>query len=127
MLVYECILHVCISVYTFLYVYTIYACVSVCVRVCVCVCLSVSVCISDILTFAGVKHDGVTCDSCRCQPVYGIRWKCAKCYDFDLCTKCYMCDKHSVDHEFVRIDKDSSPRYNVMVLYAYYLCVYTYT
>ena len=60
--------------------------------------------------YTGSKHEGVTCDNCRCQPVYGIRWKCAKCYDFDLCTKCYMSDKHSVDHEFVRVDKDTAPR-----------------
>ena len=29
-----------------------------------------------------------------------------------------MSDKHSVDHEFLRIDKDSAARYSVIVLQA---------
>ena len=34
----------------------------------------------------------------------GIRWKCSQCYDFDLCTQCYMSNKHSEGHKFVRYD-----------------------
>ena len=34
----------------------------------------------------------------------GMRWKCAKCYDYDLCTPCYMSGKHIAEHAFVRFD-----------------------
>lgn len=34
----------------------------------------------------------------------GMRWKCAKCYDYDLCTPCYMSGKHIAEHAFVRYD-----------------------
>ncbi|CAH0557601.1 unnamed protein product [Brassicogethes aeneus] len=27
----------------------------------------------------GVKHEGTMCDTCRQQPIFGIRWKCAEC------------------------------------------------
>ncbi|XP_059139921.1 E3 ubiquitin-protein ligase MIB2-like [Physella acuta] len=29
---------------------------------------------------------------------------CTECCDFDLCTECYMADKHDLTHEFLRID-----------------------
>ena len=34
----------------------------------------------------------------------GMRWKCAKCFDYDLCTPCYMSGKHIAEHAFVRHD-----------------------
>lgn len=51
----------------------------------------------------GVKHDGTMCDSCRQQPIYGIRWKCAECRNYDLCSICYHGDKHILRHRFYRI------------------------
>lgn len=33
-----------------------------------------------------------------------MRWKCTKCHDFDLCTACYMADKHDLGHAFLRIE-----------------------
>ena len=38
------------------------------------------------LFFVGTKHDGTKCDSCRQYPIFGIRWKCAECISYDLCS-----------------------------------------
>ncbi|XP_070491410.1 E3 ubiquitin-protein ligase mind-bomb-like isoform X1 [Chironomus tepperi] len=51
----------------------------------------------------GIKHDGTMCDTCRQQPIYGIRWKCAECNNYDLCSICYHSDKHHLRHRFYRI------------------------
>ncbi|BFZ22874.1 hypothetical protein BsWGS_25913 [Bradybaena similaris] len=56
----------------------------------------------------GIKHTNIICDACRTQGVQGMRWKCTKCHDFDLCTLCYMNDKHDVSHSFLRFDTPSS-------------------
>ncbi|XP_055958579.1 E3 ubiquitin-protein ligase MIB2-like [Patella vulgata] len=50
----------------------------------------------------GVIQNGVACDSCKKNPIVGIRWKCRQCHDFDLCTPCYMKQRHSSDHTFLR-------------------------
>ena len=51
----------------------------------------------------GVKHEGALCDSCRQQPIFGIRWKCAECSNFDLCSLCYHGERHNLRHQFYRI------------------------
>ncbi|XP_026322504.1 E3 ubiquitin-protein ligase MIB1 [Hyposmocoma kahamanoa] len=51
----------------------------------------------------GVKHEGTMCDTCRQQPIFGIRWKCAECSNYDLCSVCYHGDKHHLRHRFYRI------------------------
>ncbi|XP_030842383.1 E3 ubiquitin-protein ligase MIB2-like [Strongylocentrotus purpuratus] len=53
---------------------------------------------------AGVNHVHITCDSCSMNPIAGIRWKCSdqSCPDYDLCTPCYMNDKHDLTHRFTR-------------------------
>ncbi|RUS90925.1 hypothetical protein EGW08_001322 [Elysia chlorotica] len=56
----------------------------------------------------GVRHANIICDSCRTQGVQGMRWKCTKCRDFDLCTACYMADKHDLQHTFLRFDTTNS-------------------
>lgn len=33
-----------------------------------------------------------------------MRWKCIKCYDFDLCIVCYMVDKYDLGYAFLRIE-----------------------
>nr|CAD7200624.1 unnamed protein product [Timema douglasi] len=58
----------------------------------------------------GVKHDGTMCDTCRQQPIFGIRWKCAECGNYDLCSICYHGDKHHVRHRFYRITTPGSER-----------------
>lgn len=56
----------------------------------------------------GVKHTGITCDICKEEPIIGMRWKCATCHDFDLCTSCYMSEKHDLHHGFMRMDAANS-------------------
>ncbi|XP_071109275.1 E3 ubiquitin-protein ligase MIB2-like isoform X1 [Haliotis cracherodii] len=56
----------------------------------------------------GVKHTNIICDACKKQGIQGMRWKCTKCHDFDLCTLCYMIDKHDMNHSFIRFESSSS-------------------
>lgn len=58
----------------------------------------------------GVKHEGTMCDTCRQQPIFGIRWKCAECTNYDLCSICYHGDKHNLRHRFYRINTPGSER-----------------
>lgn len=48
------------------------------------------------------RHYGVTCDSCLAEDFKGKRFKCLRCYDFDLCAACYEAElatgRHSADH-----------------------------
>ncbi|XP_026470111.1 E3 ubiquitin-protein ligase MIB1-like isoform X2 [Ctenocephalides felis] len=57
-----------------------------------------------------VKHDGTMCDTCRQQPIFGIRWKCAECGNYDLCSVCYHGDKHQLRHRFYRISTPGCER-----------------
>ncbi|XP_030843500.1 E3 ubiquitin-protein ligase MIB2 [Strongylocentrotus purpuratus] len=56
---------------------------------------------------AGVIHVGIFCDSCLMNPIAGIRWKCndQSCPDYDLCTPCYMNDRHDLTHRFTPFTK----------------------
>ena len=56
----------------------------------------------------GVRHPNVICDNCKKRGIQGMRWKCTKCFDFDLCTSCYMADKHDLTHQFMRFETSSS-------------------
>ncbi|XP_065929088.1 E3 ubiquitin-protein ligase MIB2 [Magallana gigas] len=58
---------------------------------------------------AGIVHDGVTCNECKDSPLKGIRWKCSNCSGVNLCSLCYMSDKHDVNHGFERVDTSTSP------------------
>lgn len=50
----------------------------------------------------GVEHP-VYCDSCD-EIVYGIRYKCSICHDFDLCEKCERIPNvHTFNHAFLKI------------------------
>lgn len=33
-----------------------------------------------------------------------MRWKCRVCFDYDLCTQCYMHNRHDVAHAFERYE-----------------------
>ncbi|XP_023209720.1 E3 ubiquitin-protein ligase MIB2-like [Centruroides sculpturatus] len=56
----------------------------------------------------GIKHPNIICDACRKHGIAGMRWKCNRCYDFDLCTQCYMSEKHDLTHPFLRLETTAS-------------------
>ncbi|XP_039281221.1 E3 ubiquitin-protein ligase MIB2 [Nilaparvata lugens] len=57
---------------------------------------------------AGVCHATIVCDGCKKQGIAGIRYKCTRCYDYDLCFQCYMSDQHDINHPFQRFDTANS-------------------
>ncbi|XP_030737172.2 E3 ubiquitin-protein ligase MIB2 isoform X1 [Globicephala melas] len=52
----------------------------------------------------GVRHPNIICDCCKKHGLRGMRWKCRVCFDYDLCTQCYMHNKHDVAHAFERYE-----------------------
>lgn len=50
-----------------------------------------------------VQHSGITCDLCRVSPIFGIRYKCAICPNFDMCEKCEALDLHDADHPLLKL------------------------
>lgn len=55
----------------------------------------------------GLKHMSVICDGCRQDPLIGIRYKCADCPNYDLCSTCFTNDVHDMQHDFLRFDQVS--------------------
>lgn len=53
---------------------------------------------------AGVRHPNIICDCCKKHGLRGMRWKCRICFDYDLCTQCYMHNKHDLAHAFERYE-----------------------
>ncbi|XP_070117240.1 E3 ubiquitin-protein ligase MIB2 isoform X11 [Equus caballus] len=52
----------------------------------------------------GVRHPNIICDCCKKHGLRGMRWKCRVCFDYDLCTQCYMHSKHDLAHAFERYE-----------------------
>jgi len=48
------------------------------------------------------QHVGVTCDGCQ-RPIFGIRYKCTECFDFDLCEDCEALQFHPAEHALLKI------------------------
>ncbi|XP_062575855.1 E3 ubiquitin-protein ligase MIB2-like [Saccostrea cucullata] len=56
----------------------------------------------------GAKHRNYTCDECYTSPIYGMKWKCRQCENFDLCSDCYMSNEDDLSHVFERkLEEDS--------------------
>ncbi|KAI9894929.1 MAG: hypothetical protein M1814_000149 [Vezdaea aestivalis] len=52
----------------------------------------------------GYCHRGVTCNSCGAHPIRGVRYRCANCYDYDLCEGCEAGgDVHTKTHLFYKV------------------------
>jgi len=51
----------------------------------------------------GNVHSHVTCDSCQCSPITGIRYKCSVCSNYDLCSKCEASGKHDAAHPLLKM------------------------
>ncbi|XP_010626018.1 E3 ubiquitin-protein ligase MIB2 isoform X1 [Fukomys damarensis] len=56
----------------------------------------------------GVRHPNIICDCCKKHGLRGMRWKCRVCFDYDLCTQCYMHNKHDLTHAFERYETSHS-------------------
>uniref|UniRef100_A0A0R3RUE4 ZZ-type domain-containing protein n=1 Tax=Elaeophora elaphi TaxID=1147741 RepID=A0A0R3RUE4_9BILA len=56
-------------------------------------------------------HPFVTCNRCD-QPLYGIRYKCCVCDDYDLCEECEKDGTHP-DHAMVRYATPRTPKVDV--------------
>ena len=50
-----------------------------------------------------VLHPGITCSSCK-GPIYGSRYKCTICTDFDFCEKCEEKDKGEHGHPLLKLN-----------------------
>jgi len=59
----------------------------------------------------GVRHPNIICNSCEKHGIAGMRWKCTVCPNFDMCTNCYMADKHDLNHTFERFETSDSLGY----------------
>jgi Zinc finger, ZZ type/EF-hand domain pair len=51
----------------------------------------------------GYIHRGVRCDGCGIIPIQGIRYRCANCFDFDLCESCEAQELHIKTHVFYKV------------------------
>lgn len=51
-----------------------------------------------------IRHANVICDGCECE-IFGFRYKCLECADFDLCMDCE--DKMHSQHMMVRLTEPS--------------------
>ncbi|KAJ2959011.1 hypothetical protein NQZ79_g5478 [Umbelopsis isabellina] len=49
-------------------------------------------------------HSGVRCDGCE-KWIYGVRYKCGNCADFDFCSKCEASANHDPKHVFLKIKR----------------------
>jgi hypothetical protein len=52
-----------------------------------------------------VYHNWTTCDNCQDYPLYGVKFSCKECDDFDLCEACFdikiLKEKsHNKNHSF---------------------------
>ncbi|KAF9162476.1 hypothetical protein DFQ26_003530 [Actinomortierella ambigua] len=56
-------------------------------------------------------HYGVVCDGCN-QDIYGVRYKCGNCADYDLCGNCEAKEAHGHDpnHIFLKIRRPVETR-----------------
>lgn len=48
-------------------------------------------------------HEGVKCDHCGSENIVGVRWKCAHCPDYNICSACERLEPHVADHAFLKI------------------------
>lgn len=48
-------------------------------------------------------HENITCDGCSAHPIEGIRYKCTRCADYDLCESCEAKGEHPTNHVLMKI------------------------
>jgi len=50
-------------------------------------------------------HQGVRCQDCRQEPIYGVRYVCGYCENYNLCQICWQYTSHDATHLFVAVAK----------------------
>lgn len=58
-------------------------------------------------SFSPYLNQNIVCDGCT-EDLYGIRYKCLICDDYDLCSTCFV-DCHHSDHAFIAIRPPPAP------------------
>ncbi len=53
--------------------------------------------------FSLKTHQNVACDGCGASPLFGIRYKCSVCPNFDYCETCE--DRLTHEHAFIKITR----------------------
>jgi len=51
-----------------------------------------------------IRHPSVTCDGCQ-APLFGVRYKCAECFNTDFCEDCEARNVHGDEHVLLKIKK----------------------
>lgn len=64
----------------------------------------------------GTRHVGVICDGCRTRDFTGIRYRCLRCRDYDLCSVCHA--MRSVLHPSHPFEAIRTPRSSVPAIVA---------
>ncbi|XP_065318115.1 uncharacterized protein LOC135926241 isoform X2 [Gordionus sp. m RMFG-2023] len=54
-----------------------------------------------------IYHPNIICDGCEGY-IYGPRFKCSVCYDYDLCSTCESNGKHTQNHLMLKINKPTN-------------------
>jgi hypothetical protein len=52
-------------------------------------------------------HKSIKCNECNCPEIIGPRFKCIKCENYNLCSKCEEETEHNIDHIFIKIYKSN--------------------
>jgi dystrophin len=45
-----------------------------------------------------VRHEA-RCDTCKAYPVIGMRYRCLRCFNYDLCQTCFFTGDHAKKHD----------------------------
>ncbi|KAJ1655722.1 hypothetical protein IWQ61_004574, partial [Dispira simplex] len=53
-------------------------------------------------------HHNVACGNCR-REIRGVRYQCANCNDFSLCSACELYEAHDPDHVFLKLKRPLDP------------------
>ncbi|CAG9314434.1 unnamed protein product [Blepharisma stoltei] len=63
------------------------------------------------LRFSQIAHAGVSCNGCGIKTIFGIRYKCNQCKDFNLCEACEENSDH--EHNLLKFKKPEEKKKSV--------------
>ncbi|XP_064461824.1 uncharacterized protein LOC135371802 isoform X2 [Ornithodoros turicata] len=62
----------------------------------------------------GVLHPNILCDMCE-KDLYGVRYKCMECEDYDMCEPCYAKKTHT-HHDILKLVRPADTSFGPIVL-----------